>query len=54
MRTETAQIKERLAKAGAKGAIMDFSEDSEEPSEGEEFYENEEEGKEDNEATEMH
>ena len=33
---------------------MDFSEDSEEPSEGEGFYENEEEGKEDNEATEMH
>ena len=54
MRTETAQIKERLAKAGARGPLMDFSEDSEEPSEGEEFYENEEDGKEDNEASEMH
>ena len=33
---------------------MSFEEDSEEPSEEEEFYENEEDGKEDNEATELH
>ena len=51
---EKALIKERLAKAGGRGAVMAFEEDSEEPSEGEEFYENEEDGKEDNEATEVH
>ena len=54
MEVEKALIKERLAKAGGRGAVMDFEEDSEEPSEGEEFYENEADAKEDNEATVMH
>ena len=35
---EKAQIKERIKQAGGQGAVMDFEEDSEEPSEGEEFY----------------
>ena len=48
---EKALIKERLARAGAQGKALEFSEDSEEPSEEEEPGEGE---KEDNEATEMH
>ena len=36
MEIEKALIKERLRKAGGRGAVMELEEDSEEPSEGEE------------------
>ena len=51
---EKAQILARLKAAGAQGKVAEFEDDSEEPSDGEEFYENDEDGKEDNEAEEMH
>ena len=52
---EKKQILERLKRAGAQGKVMEFDEDSEEPSD-EEFYENDngEGDKEDNEAEEMY